>query len=208
MKRLRRNPAPLPFIPGYPSMMGGPPGQQGKAITGTPLLSTPLGQPLDRFAILNDPAFAEFEKIAAWYTISIDLGGETGASQRGAVRLRPEPFLCFRITWSTTGDTHAVLGEMPALSQQGRAIEILWGDEFTKFMGDTPALLSTVFGDSNGFLDIPMGLQFQGKQTLSCELTRLLWPILEGQPVSTRIDITFHGVGLLPKGTHQSGSPR
>jgi len=172
------------------------------------MVPAPLGQPLDRFNVSQDPRFAMFEKIAAWYTISVILGGAPGSSIQGATQVRPEPFLCYRITWTTTGDTHAILGEMPTISQQGRSIEILWGDEFTKFMGNQPCLLSAIFGDSNGFLDIPHGLQFQGKQTLTATLTRLLWPIQDGQEADIRIDISFQGVGLLPLGTNQSGSPR
>jgi hypothetical protein len=204
---MKRNPPPVQFMPGYP-FMAGPPGQPQKGQHGTPFVQSPLGQPLDRFGILNDPRFADFEKIAAWYTISIELGGDSGSNQRGAVQLRPEPFLCFRITWATTGDTFGILSFPPFSSPQGRAVEILWGDEFTKFMGDQPALLSSVFGDSEGFLDIPHGLQFEGKQSLSASLTRLFWPDPDTDPVTTRFDIVFAGVGLLPLGTHQSGSPR
>lgn len=166
-----------------------------------------FGQELDRMAVQGDPDWAQYDYIPAWYTISIDLDGDVGASQAGSVPIRPEPFLCFRITWATTGDTRAVLSAMPLQSIQGRSVEILWGDEFTRFMGNIPCLLSAVFGDSNGYLDIPHGLQFQGRQSLTATLTRILWPDTS-DPVTVRFDLCFQGVGVLPKGTYVSGSPR
>lgn len=148
-----------------------------------------------------------FTFVPAWYTITIELGGETGDRVGGSKTLRPEPFLLSRITWATNGDTPVFNGALalPGYSSQGRSVEAEWGDEFTKFMGDSPAMLSALFGDSNGFMDVQGLALFQGKQTLNCTLSRLGWPYTSN-PDTTRFDITFAGFGLLPKGVHQSGS--
>ena len=91
-------------------------------------------------------------------------------------------------------------------SAQGRSVTVQWDDEFTKFLGQQPALVSALFGDSQGFLDIPKGVLFQGKQALTITLNRILWPDPDTNPATTQWDFVFQGVGLLPKGIHQSGS--
>jgi hypothetical protein len=148
-----------------------------------------------------------FTFVPAWYTITIDLGGSTGDSQGEAVTLRPEPYLLERITWATNGDTPVFNGglALPGYSSQGRSVQVEWGDEFTKFLGSQPALISGLFGDSNGFMDLQGLALFQGKQTLNATLSRLGWPFTSS-PAITRWDITFAGSGLLPKGVNQSGS--
>lgn len=161
-----------------------------------------------RFPVVMSDAEMDkhFEKIPAWYTISILLGGQATNTQTGTVQLRPEPFVLQRITWATTGDLPLYFASTPpAYSIQGRSVTIEWNDEFTKFMGNSPALISSVFGDSQGFLDLPRGALFQGSQTLSAKLTRLVWPTGD-DPQTTRFDFTFTGLGLLPKGVAQSGS--
>jgi hypothetical protein len=142
-----------------------------------------------------------FSEVPAYYTISITLGGVAGNTQPGSVPLRPENFVCKRITWATTGDTEFEGG----YSIQGRCVTVQWFDEFTRFFGDQPALISAVFGDSNGFLDLARGIMLQGKQTLSMQLTRVLWPTGPA-PANTRIDFCFQGSSLLPWNIHQSGS--
>ncbi len=148
-----------------------------------------------------------FTFVPAWYTITIDLGGGTGDFAADSETLRPEPYLLTRITWATNGDTPVFNGglALPGYSSQGRSVQAEWSDEFTKFLGDKPALLSALFGDSNGFMDIQGLALFQGKQTLSAKLTRLGWPFTS-DPAITRWDIVFAGFGLLPKGVNQSGS--
>jgi hypothetical protein len=153
-----------------------------------------------------------FVEVPAIYTTSIILGGDPllpSAQVGGSVALRPERFALRRITWATSGDAFAVAGPaaLGVASQQGRCIEASWGDEFTQFLGNQPALLSALFGDSNGYLDLPgYGILFQGRQTLNVKLRRILWPAPTTDPVTfppidTRIDICFQGVGLLPANT-------
>jgi hypothetical protein len=148
-----------------------------------------------------------FTFVPAFYTISIDLDGDTGDNAAGSVNLRPEPFLMTRITWATDGDTPVFNGALalPGYSSQGRSVRVEWADEFTKFLGDRPAMISALFGDSQGFMDMQGLCLFQGKQTLSAKLTRLGWPYTSA-PIQTSWDITFAGFGLLPKGVNQSGS--
>jgi hypothetical protein len=180
--------------------------QQQNALGEMPNGPRPGGSPTDSSGVENDPRFDGFEKIPAFYTVSINLGGSQGATESGAVQLRPEPFVLKRITWATNGDCYPALAVAEAgYSVQGRAVSIQWADEFTKFLGNQPVLISALFGDSNGFLDIPRGALFQGKQSLSCTLTRLVWPS-EAEAINTRFDFCFQGLGLLPKGVAQSGS--
>ncbi len=148
-----------------------------------------------------------FTFVPTWYTITMDLGGDDGDFQAGSETLRPEPFLLRRITWATNGDTPVFNGGLvlPGYSSQGRSVQVEWSDEFTKFMGSNPALISAIFGDSNGFMDVQGLALFQGKQTLSAKLTRLGWPFTS-DPAITRWDIVMAGFGLLPKGVNQSGS--
>lgn len=142
-----------------------------------------------------------YTEVPAYYTISITLGGVAGNTQSGSVPLRPENFVCKRITWATTGDTEFEGG----YSIQGRCVTVQWFDEFTRFFGSQPALISSVFGDSNGFLDLSRGIMLQGKQTLQMELVRVLWPTGPA-PANTRFDFCFQGSSLLPYNVHQSGS--
>jgi|SRR5690349_9064102 len=153
---------------------------------------------------------ALFNTIPAFYTVTIELAGTVGASQSGAVALRPEPFLCKRITWASTGDAPSVIGGSTAAgSAQGRSVEASWEDEFTKFLGARSCLLSALFADSQGFIDFPRPVLFQGKQSLAVTLRRLFWPAEDDDtfpPVTTRFDFNFQGLALLPPGVNQSGS--
>jgi len=155
-----------------------------------------------------DPRFDGKVEVPAIYVVSILLSGEEGKTQGGKVQLRPEDFLLRRITWACTGDTPLYsYAALPCASAQGRSVEILWSDEFTQFLGDQPSLISALFGDSQGFLDIERpGIFFEGSQTLSVKLNRLFWPDPQVKPEITRFDFVFHGVGLLPPGKHSSGS--
>lgn len=149
----------------------------------------------------------QWVEVPAWYRISIVLGGDDGAQESGQVNLRPEVFMVRRITFATTGDTTKMLGESAigsgVGSQQARSCEVLFADEFTNFFGKDPALVASIFGDSNGFLDFPSEILIQGKQTLNMTLRRLFWPGLleEESAPETRWDFVFHGVGLLPAST-------
>jgi hypothetical protein len=148
-----------------------------------------------------------FVEIPAFYTVSINLGGEDDAANGGAVPIRPEPFVLRRITWATTGDVPAFVGPSSGGSAQGRVVEVQWSDNFTKFLGNQPCLISALFGDSQGFLDLPKkGILFQGRQVLQVDLHRLIWPDADSTPATTRWDFNFQGVALLPKGTNASGS--
>lgn len=153
---------------------------------------------------------AAFNLIPAFYTVSIDLAGADQSQQSGSVPLRPEPFICRRITWATTGDAPRLVGPANGSgSLQGRAIEVSWSDEFTQFLGSRPCLLSALFGDSQGYLDFPKPILFQGKQALTVTLRRLLWPASDATtypPVTTRFDFSFQGLSVLPYGVNQSGT--
>lgn len=143
------------------------------------------------------PPLRVWNRIPQFYRIAIELGGAAGDTQTGSVPIRPEPFVVKRITWAATGDTEAQSGVLTPLSQQGRSVEVRWADEFTRFLGEQSTLLSAMFGDSNGYLDLPGGILFQGRQTLSATLTRLFWPTT-GAAIATTFHIQFQGLGLLP----------
>src|SRR5690242_12359626 len=67
-----------------------------------------------------------FTTIPAFFTVTIELAGNAGATQAGSVPLRPEPFICQRITWATNGDLPSVIGPESisgAGSVQGRCVE-------------------------------------------------------------------------------------
>lgn len=153
----------------------------------------------------EDAEDPRFTRIPAFYVVSITLGGAAGNSQSGAVQLRPEPFVLQRITWCTSGDAYPFVTAEPGYSLQGRSVTMTWEDEFTKLFGNNPALISSALGDSNGFLDLPRGALFQGKQSLKVSLTRLFWPSAE-VAADTRFDFVFQGLSLLPRGVSQSGS--
>ena len=169
-------------------------------------------------SFLQSPQLRDFTSVPAKYVIQATLGPEAGDTVTAQTQLRPEPFVLETISWATAGDL--ALPDFEGLfpfwpwSQTGRAVEIRWGDSFTTFLGTNAALLSALFGDSSGFLDLPDVVLFQGSQNLQVTLTRLLWPMASGplpddrlnNPRNIRIDIVFHGVGLLPKGVNQSGS--
>lgn len=146
-----------------------------------------------------------FNVIPSFYTVSIELAGSPGATQAGSVPIRPEPFLLKRINWACSGDAFAdVVGLAGGGSAQGRSVEVSWEDEFTKFLGSRSCLLSALFADSQGFVDLPRPLLFQGKQSLSVTLRRLFWP--GDTPDISRFDFSFQGLSLLPPGINQSGS--
>lgn len=156
----------------------------------------------------SNVAFDKFVKLPAFYTITINLGGDPGSNLGGSVPIRPEPLVIRRITFACTGDTPVFTSGLFSGSVQGRSVEITWGDEFVSFLGDIPCLMSALFGDSQGYLDIPRGILIQGRQTLKCKLNRILWPDLEIEPAVTRFDICFQGIALLPPGQQESGTPR
>lgn len=172
----------------------------GELPTGARPIAGPAQGPTAPAPRPYDPAEAasRFVEVPAVYTATVILGGEEGADGPGSVALRPEMFALRRITWASEYDAPPffLIG-----GAAGRQVEIAWGDEFTQFLGNTPTLISALFGDSNGFLDLPgEGILFQGRQTLNVKLRRLLWAA-EGDPVDTRWDICFQGVGLLPRNT-------
>jgi len=152
-------------------------------------------------------------QLPAYYTTTIVLGGAADDAQAGSVSLRPEPFVLTRISYATTGDVLAQALGFPfnsGMSIQGRSVRLTWEDEFTKFMAQSPSLVSAVFGDSNGFLDVPATVLFEGRQTLTVNLRRVLWPYdpTVVTPTNTEWDFVFQGVSLLPPGTEVSGSVR
>lgn len=152
--------------------------------------------------LINDPQQGPhaFVEVPAWYTISLILGGFTGNEANGSVALRPERFECRRITYAAQGDSPP-FGLAVGASITGNCVEITWGDEFTRFLGEQAALLNALFGNVNGFLDMPAGVLFQGRQSLNAKLRRISWPGAADEEADTRIDIVFHGVGLLPANT-------
>lgn len=153
------------------------------------------------------PYYPGYTEIPAFYTVSILLGGNDDDTQGGSVTLRPEPFVARRITWATQGDAPEFVSVATNASAQGRCVEVTWEDNFTKFLGQQPCLVSALFGDSQGFLDFPKkGILFQGQQALVVKLHRLTWPDPDTSPAVTRWDFNFQGVSLLPEGVNQSGS--
>lgn len=148
----------------------------------------------------QEPQEGNYIEVPAWYTISVVIGGDPeqlNAVVAGSVALRPERFQCRRITYAAQADSPPYsLGAFG--SPTANAVEIEFGDEFTQFMPRTPTLLGAVFGQANGFLDLPQSILFQGRQSLNCKLRRLQWTGTPDDFVDTRIDITFAGVGLLP----------
>lgn len=155
----------------------------------------------------DDKRFDKFQKVPAFYTITIVLGGEAGAQEGDSTRIRPEAFIAERITWACNESpldypNGTALGGSP----QGRSIRVTWGDEFTSFLGKQPCLLSALFGDSEGFLDLGRGILFQGAQTLNAQLTRISDPTQSQEPPQLEFDINFQGIGLLPYNVAQSGS--
>jgi hypothetical protein len=169
--------------------------------------------------LLNNPDYAQYNQIPADYVIQILLGGAAGSRVPEQTEpLRPEPWLLHTITYATTADIltaeqliaggGAILS--PPYSEQARSVELEWGDEFTRFMGNQPALVASIFADSYGFLDLSEPILFQGSQQLSITLHRLFWPFVSSQldipEVNTNWDFVFHGVSLLPKGVNESGA--
>lgn len=138
--------------------------------------------------------------VPGFYTVSVTLGGAPNASAASSAALRPERFICRRITYATTGDCLPYVDPVVAMSQQGRSVEVTWQDEFTRFTGQQPSLVAAIFGDSNGFLDLPEGVLFQGRQTLQISLRRLFWPSAE-EADDTRWDFVFAGLSILPSGS-------
>lgn len=159
--------------------------------------------------LADHPRFDKFTKVPSWYVVSVQLDYPSGSIAASSVQLRPEPFILERITWATTGDVTPNLDSgiqnQSGGSIQGRCVLVQWQDEFTNFMGSVPTLISALFGDSQGYLDLQRGLLFQGKQSLGVQLTRLFYPSTDNSDVN-RFDFVFHGVSLLPLGVNQSGS--
>ena len=153
-------------------------------------------------------AFKLYNRIAAFYTVSLVLGGDDGATKTANTQLRPEPFLCSRITWATTGDTLRYYGAPFTMqdSFQGATVECRFGDSFTTFLGQNAGLVTAVFGSSNGFLRLSKGIVFQGSQPVEVTLNRLAWPGAPQLRAETRWDFVFHGTGLLPQGVTASGA--
>lgn len=153
-------------------------------------------------------AFKLYNRIPAFYTVSLILGGGDGATITANQQLRPEPFLCTRISWATTGDTLRYYGAPFTMqdSFQGATVECRFGDSFTTFLGQNAGLVTAVFGSSNGFLKLPKAILFQGSQPVEVTLTRLAWPSGIIPRDNTRWDFVFHGVGLLPQGVSASGA--
>lgn len=145
-------------------------------------------------------------EVPAFYNIVVaNLGNVANDDAPGSVQLRPEDFILERITWCAMQD---ILFDEQQNSFCGRTVEIEWGDEFTRFLNRAPALLSAAFGDSNGFLDFPNGIRFEGKQTISLKLRRVFGdPVLDS--VAGRFDFVLHGFGLLPRGSggYSGGAP-
>jgi hypothetical protein len=168
-----------------------------------------------RARFIGDQELSQFNQLCSFYTVTVILGPENGATSKAARMIRPEPFVCRRITWATSGDTWFqsdganFLNQQPSI--QGRATRVRFGDAFTTFLGQRAGLVSAVFGDSNGFLDLTKGIVFGGSQNLEVELNRLFRPGAAIEPFPeppqpTRWDFVFAGVSLLPKNVNQPGS--
>jgi hypothetical protein len=154
--------------------------------------------------VLQQLADGKFVTVPAWYTITMQLGGEAGSQQASSTTLRPERFFLYRVTCATDGDVAPFVEEC-GYSNQLRCVEVTWGDEFTRFFGEQPVMAACLFGDSNGFLDLVQPILFQGRQTLNARLRRFRWPGPE-EPAITRWDISFQGLGVLPAGNEGGGS--
>jgi hypothetical protein len=170
--------------------------------------------PTGRARYIGDQELEQYNQRCSFYTVSMELGPNDGDTARNARLLRPEPFVVRRIAWATSGDTAAqnvgmVLGSIPG-SLQGRSVRVSFGDSFTSFMGQSQGMVSAVFGDSQGFMDLPKGIVFQGSQNLEVSLSRIFYPgptvSVDFTPPDTRWDFVFAGVDLLPKYLNQSGS--
>lgn len=165
---------------------------------------------------IGDEELALYNQVCQFYTVSVELGPNAGDIAKTAQQIRPEPFVVRRIQWATTGDTFTqCLGTSmlnPMGSIQGRSVRMSFGDSFTNFLGQRQGLVSAVFGDSQGFMDMPKGIVFQGSQSLEVSLSRLFFPgptaslDWEEGPGITRWDFVFAGVSLLPRYINQSGS--
>ncbi len=66
--------------------------------------SHPTEAPVPRPLRKESEDYPGFVEIPAFYTVSIVLGGADDAVKSGSTNIRPEPFVCRRITWATTGD--------------------------------------------------------------------------------------------------------
>lgn len=216
---MRRRPPPFPMAP---IPQGGASGSQYRRVhslgqiapMGTPQPAEGRPGPLPPTAAAPNTNYQPdrwigWSEIPAFYTVTVFLGGDDNAIAADSTPLRPEPFVLKRITWATNGDALPNIGS-PILfnSVQARQVEITWEDEFTKFFGQQPALLAAAFGDSNGFLDMPAPILFQGRQSLQVNLRRLTWPFPPDTvpPIETRFDFQFQGIALLPPHVGSSGS--
>lgn len=163
---------------------------------------------------IGEQELALYNQLCQFYTVSMVLGPNPGDVKTGARQLRPEPFVVRRISWATTGDTllqtPIIVAGQNIPSMQGRVVRCTFGDSFTNFLGQQQGMVSAVFGDSHGFMDLPKGIVFQGSQSIKVALSRIFYPgPLDPEffpPQNTRWDFVFGGVSLLPKYINQSGS--
>jgi len=158
---------------------------------------------------------ALYTQLCQFYTVTVDLSSGVGEPISGTRLLRPEPFMVHRIQWATTADTPpftpAILTGTNQPSIQGRTVRCSFADSFTNFLGARQGMVSAVFGDSHGFLDLPKGIVFQGSQNIEVFLKRIFYPgpTESAQfvpPAESRWDFVWAGVSLLPRGVNQSGS--
>ena len=196
-----------------------------------PTLSGPvaLGNP-DPYSIGEyEKDFAGWTRVLRQYCVKVYLGSKVGDTNSGSETLGPERFVLKRIQWACDGEIQNpwqtnedgsqspnVQGWFPLVhkSIQGRCVEMAWQDEFTQFMAGKRALIVALLGDSDGFPDLPKPILLQAKQTMTINLWRIRWPFPIGpigqtqwpDPFTVRFDFTFHGVMLLPPGTHESGA--
>jgi hypothetical protein len=121
-----------------------------------------------------------------------------------------------RITWATTADTPpytpAIFVGTVTPSIQGRTVRCSFGDSFTNFLGQRQGMVSAVFGDSHGFMDLPRGIVFQGSQSIKVALKRIFYPgptdsIEFTPPPLSRWDFVWAGVTLYPKQSGESRAP-
>jgi hypothetical protein len=194
-----RRPAPLP-TPGLSNRRAH---SLGDAPPPAPVMPQPgPPHPSNHTGPESWPQFAGYVKLPAMYTGTDVLGNTVNSTASPSIKLRPEYFVCKRITFATVADID-VTTPLLMSSVQARAVECAWSDEFTKFFGSQPGLVAAAFGDSNGFLDLFGGILFQGSQTLTITLKRL---IAVGAATPARWDFNFQGLSLLPPGQQSSGS--
>ena len=146
-------------------------------------------------------------EIPAFYTVSILLGGDTGAVNAGSVTIRPEPFVCRRITWSTTGDTPVFI-TVPSVvgSAQGRAVEVSWSDELTKFRARHPARSPPCSATRKAISTRPVWTVAKASRRGRCA-SRACSGRTGSDPATTRRHSSFQGVGPPTKGATKAARP-